>query len=169
MTGFVRMSRTALTFLLLSRLSAFAAQLPNEITLPGARLYTESITSLKDGTLIVGSLGKGNVSRIPYASTIVTEWIKPGTNGLNAVFGVFADEKFKTLWVCSNKTDAGVGQAVLKTFDLKTGEPKGSYPLPADGPFCNDIAVPAMERRTSPIQGKPRSSCSSLARKTSKS
>jgi sugar lactone lactonase YvrE len=43
--------------------------------------------------------------------------------------------------VCSNKNDAGVGQAVLKTFDLKTGSPKGSYDLPGNRPFCNDIAV----------------------------
>jgi hypothetical protein len=127
--------------LVLSVASVCAAQSITEITLPGARLYTESITSLKNGTLIVGSLGKGDVSRIAPGTTTVTEWIKPGTNGLNAVFGVFADEKFKTLWVCSNKTDAGVGEAALKSFDLKTGEPKGSYPLPGDGPFCNDIAI----------------------------
>jgi hypothetical protein len=75
--------------------SVYAAQPVTEITLPGTRLYTESITSTKDGTLFVGSLGKGDVSRIPYGSTTVTEWIKPGTNGLNAVYGVYADEKFK--------------------------------------------------------------------------
>jgi sugar lactone lactonase YvrE len=118
-----------------------AAQSPTEITLPGSRLYTESITSLKDGTLILGSLGKGNVSRIPYGTTNVTEWIKPGTNGLNAVFGVYADEKHKTLWVCSDKTDDGVGEPAAKAFDLQSGAPKGSYPLSGDGAFCNDIAI----------------------------
>ena len=120
---------------------ARAAEAPTEITLPGTRLYTESITSLKNGTLIVGSLGKGDVSRIAHGTTTATEWIRPGTNGLNAVFGVLADEKFKRLFVCSNKTDAGVGHAELKAFDLKTGDPKGSYLLPGEGPFCNDIAV----------------------------
>ena len=122
--------------------SVYAAEPMTEITLPGTRLFTESITSTKDGTLYVGSLGKGNVSRVPYGTTTVTELIKPGTNGLNAVFGVFADEKFKTLWVCSDKYDDHTGEApAVKAFDLKTGAPKGSYTLPGDTTFCNDIAV----------------------------
>jgi outer membrane protein assembly factor BamB len=72
----------------------------------------------------------------------VSVFIQPGVNGLHAVFGVFADEKHKTLWVCSNKDLAGAGTAELKSFDLKTGAAKGSYPLPGDG-FCNDTAVAA--------------------------
>lgn len=130
------------TVLFVAAGSVYAAEPVTEITLPGTRLFTESITSTKDGTLIVGSLGKGNVSRVPYGTTTVTEWIKPGTNGLNAVYGVFADEKFKTLWVCSDKYDDHTGEApAVKAFDLKTGAPKGSYTLPGDTTFCNDIAV----------------------------
>jgi hypothetical protein len=64
-----------------------------EITLPGTLIYPESITSTADGTLIVGSLGHGNVMRI------------------------------------------------VKAFDLKSGAIKGTYPLPGQGPLCNDIAV----------------------------
>jgi sugar lactone lactonase YvrE len=131
-----------LTGLIVAAGSVYAAQPLTEITLPGTRLFTESITSTKDGTLFVGSVGKGNVSRIPYGTTTVTEFIKTGTSGLNAVFGIFADEKFKTLWVCSDKYDDGTGDApAVKSFDLKTGAPKGSYTLPGDGTFCNDIAV----------------------------
>ena len=142
MAQLIKKCRLQATILMVGVVSAYAAQPVTEITLPGTRLFTESITSTKDGTLIVGSLGKGNVSRIPHATTTVTEWIKPGTNGLNAVYGVFADEKFKTLWVCSNKYDDGTGDApAVKSFDLKTGAPKGSYTLPGDATFCNDIAV----------------------------
>jgi DNA-binding beta-propeller fold protein YncE len=141
MNCFARKSRVRLHLLVLGCACACAAQTPKEITLPGSRLYTESITSLRDGTLIVGSLGKGTVSRIPYKTDTVTEWIPAGTNGMHDVFGVFADEKFKTLWVCSDKTDAGVGEAALKAFDLKTATPKGSYLLPGEKAFCNDIAV----------------------------
>ena len=32
-------------------------------------------------------------------------------------------------------------QPAVKSFDLKTGTPKGSYTLPGDATFCNDIAV----------------------------
>ena len=128
--------------LFLVALGALAAQPVTEITLPGQRLYTESITSLKDGTLIVGSLGHGNVSRIAPGKTAAEEWIKPGANGLNAVYGVYADEKHRTLWVCSNKYDDGKGDAPsVKAFDLKSGSPKGSYTLPGDNTLCNDIAV----------------------------
>lgn len=122
--------------------SVHAAQPIAEITLPGSRLYTESLTSTKDGTLFAGSVGKGNVVRIPYETTTVTEFIKPGSNGLNAVFGIYADEKHNTLWVCSDRWDDGKGDPpAVKTFDLTTGAAKGSFTLPGDHTFCNDIAV----------------------------
>jgi sugar lactone lactonase YvrE len=127
---------------LVAVLSAYAAQPITEITLPGSRLFTESITSTKDGTLFAGSVGKGNVVRIPYGTTTVTEFIKPGSNGLNAVFGIYADEKHQTLWVCSDRFDEGKGDPpAVKTFDLTTGAAKGSYTLPGASTFCNDIAV----------------------------
>jgi sugar lactone lactonase YvrE len=127
---------------LVAVVSVYAAQPITEITLPGSRLFTESITSTKDGTLFAGSVGKGNVVRIPYGTTTVTEFIKPGSNGLNAVFGIYADEKHNTLWVCSDHWDNGKGEPpAVKTFDLTTGAAKGSYTLPGAATFCNDIAV----------------------------
>jgi sugar lactone lactonase YvrE len=120
---------------------ALAADAVTEITLPGTRVFPESITSLPDGTLIVGSFGHGNVLRVPPGKTDAEEWIKPGTNGLNTVLGVFADEKNKLLWVCSDKMGATGDPTAVKTFDLKTGAPKDSYALPGDRTLCNDIAV----------------------------
>lgn len=29
----------------------------------------------------------------------------------------------------------------MMKFNLKTGDPQGTYPLPGKGPFCNDIAI----------------------------
>ena len=118
-----------------------AAPAVTEITLPGTLVFPESITSTADGTLISGSLGHGNVLRIAPGKTEAEEWIKPGTAGLNGVLGVFADEKGKKLWVCSNNLE-GKGEATsVMTFDLKTGAPEGTYLLPGQGPLCNDIAV----------------------------
>jgi hypothetical protein len=74
---------------------------------------------------------------------MVEEWIKPGTGGLNQVLGVYADEKSKTLWVCSNNLDNQGEATAAMSFDLKTGAVKGTYRLPGDGPLCNDIAVAA--------------------------
>ena len=127
--------------LILMAQSAFAAQSISEITLPGTRIFPESITSTSDGTLIVGSLGHGNVSRIAPGSTTAEEWIKPGAGGLNQVLGVYADEKSKTLWVCSNNLQNKGEATSAMAFDLKTGAVKGTYVLPGDGTLCNDIAV----------------------------
>ena len=130
---------TSVAFVMVS--AAFAADSRTEITLPGTRVFPESITSTSDGTLIVGSLGHGNVMRIAPGQTTADEWIKPGTNGLNSVLGVYADEKNKLLWVCSNKLGPTGDATAAKTFDLKTGAPKDSYALPGDTALCNDVAV----------------------------
>jgi sugar lactone lactonase YvrE len=127
--------------LILITASACAAQPITEITLPGTRIFPESITSTSDGTLFVGSLGHGNVSRIASGTATVEEWIKPGTGGLNQILGVYADEKGKTLWVCSNNLQNKGEATAAMAFDLKTGAPKGTYVLPGDGTLCNDIAV----------------------------
>jgi sugar lactone lactonase YvrE len=120
---------------------AWAAPAVTEITLPGTLVFPESITSTSDGTLIVGSLGHGNVMRIAPGKTTADEWIKPGTGGLNGVLGVYADEKGKTLWVCSNNLE-GKGEATaVMSFDLQSGAPKGTYLLPGGMALCNDIAV----------------------------
>ena len=129
------------TALFLIAAGVYAAQPVTEITLPGTRIFPESITSISDGTLIVGSLGHGNVSRITPGTAMVEEWIKPGTGGLNQVLGVYADEKGKTLWVCSNNLENKGEATAAMAFDLKTGAPKGTYPLPGDGTLCNDIAA----------------------------
>lgn len=117
------------------------AQTSTEITLPGTRVFPESLTSTADGTLIIGSLGHGNVLRIAPGTTTAEEWIKPGTAGLNSVLGVFADEKNKLLWVCSNRFGDKGEPTAVKTFDLATAAPKNSYPLPGDDSLCNDIAI----------------------------
>jgi sugar lactone lactonase YvrE len=62
------------------------------------------------------------------------------------VLGVLADDKSNTLWVCQNNTGGRggaptVGQTALRSFDLKTGAAKGTFPFPTNGGVCNDIAV----------------------------
>jgi hypothetical protein len=83
----------------------------------------------------------------PGAAT-AQAWIKPGTDGMAAIFGVLADEKSGTLYACSNSLGAppaggAAPVSTLHAFDLKSGAPKAKYPLPGAGAFCNDIAVDA--------------------------
>ena len=123
-------------------IAARAGDAITQITLPGTRMFPESITSTPDGTLIVGSVGHGNVMRIAPGQTTAKEWIKPGTGGLAAsVFGVYADEKNKLLWICSTTLGPGAAPPAVRTFDLKTGAFENAYTLPGTGAFCNDIAV----------------------------
>jgi hypothetical protein len=123
------------------------AAAPAEIIVPGERLFTESLTSAKDGSVIVGSVGGRTIFRAAPGAANAEAWIKPGTEGMAGIFGVFADDKSNTLWACSGSFGGPPGggppppPSTLYAFDLKTGAHKGHYPLPTAGGFCNDIAV----------------------------
>ena len=58
----------ALAFVATAAIS-FAGKGVTEITLPGMRVFAESITSTKNGTLIAGSLGHGIVLKIAPGKT----------------------------------------------------------------------------------------------------
>ena len=116
-----------------------------EITFADTRIFPESLTSTKDGTLFFGSLGQDSVYRATSKATKADVWIQPKSNGLSTVLGVLADEPSGTLWVCASATGGRngapvVGETALKAFNLKTGAFKASYAFPSNG-LCNDIAV----------------------------
>ena len=135
------MTVCALATMLVCSLAAADRQ---EITFADGRIFPESLTSTKDGTLFFGSLGQDSVYRAASSSSKAEVWIKPKANGLSTVLGVFADEKAGTLWVCASTTGGRgtpvVGETALKAFNLKTAAFKASYPFPNNG-LCNDIAV----------------------------
>lgn len=131
----------ALSGAVLFGLSAGALNAATEVTIHDDRPFPESLTSTSDGTLIIGSLGKGEIFKAAKGASTAELWIKPGTNGLQRVLGVLADQKSGTLWVCSSELPPEGKLAALKTFDLKTGAAKGSYAVPGDKSFCNDIAI----------------------------
>ena len=119
---------------------------PATITIPGERLITESLTSTKEGSVIVGSVMGRTIFRAKPGADTAEVWIQPGTDGLTSIFGVFADDRSNTLYACSGTPGGPPGgppppPSALHTFDLKTGAPKGHYVFPTQGGFCNDIAV----------------------------
>ena len=133
---------------LLTAAGAQAAS-PAVISIPGEGIFPESITSSSDGTLYIGSVGKSLVYRVKPGGDTAEVCIAAGTGGVKQTFGVLADDKSNTLWVCSNVIGpppaAGAPPAppnALHTFDLKSGAVRGQYPFPA-GAFCNDIAIGA--------------------------
>jgi len=126
-----------------------AARAADAVVVPGATDFPESMTATSDGTLYFSSFGNGRIWRAKPGETTASEFIKSGSNGLASALGVLADEKSNTLFVCSNdfsaagiKIPGGTPGASLKTFDLKTGEAKGSVSTPAAASsLCNDIVV----------------------------
>jgi sugar lactone lactonase YvrE len=114
--------------------SLFAADKITEIPINQPKdLFPESITSLKDGTIILGSV-PGGIFKIKPGETEPKPFVAREGNGFTTVLGVLADEKAHTLWVCNT------GPGALKAFDLGTGMAKGSWTMPT-GAVCNDIAV----------------------------
>jgi sugar lactone lactonase YvrE len=116
-----------------------------EITFTDGKIFPESLTSTKNGTLYFGSLGQDSVYRATGKEEKASVWIQPKSNGLMTVLGVFADEAVGTLWVCASATGGrggapAVGETALKAFNLKDASFKASYPFP-NGGLCNDIAV----------------------------
>ena len=128
---------------------ALAADAPSEIVIPGEKLATESLTSARDGTVYIGSVGTGQIFRAKPGAARAEPFIAPKTNGIGAVFGVFADDKANTLYACSGSFPPGPPPAgapppppsALYAFDLKSGAAKGKWTMPTMGAFCNDIAV----------------------------
>jgi hypothetical protein len=124
---------------------ATAADTRTEIRIDETEVYPESITSTTAGDVINGSL-KGIVFRAAPGADVAKPWIRPSAeNGLQAVFGVLADERSGTLWLCSvpnpfKPPQAGAVSALM-AFDLKSGARKGAWPLLPERAVCNDMAV----------------------------
>ena len=136
----------ALAFVAFDR--CLAAEGLQAIEIPGDRAFMESITAGPDGILYVSSLASGGIARIKPGASKAEEWIAPAAFGSRSTFGVFADAKSNTLWVCSNDMSGlgvdGPGHAIgshLKGFDLSTGNGKISAQFPGKTNLCNDMTV----------------------------
>ena len=122
------------------------AQTRMDITINDTGVRAENLTSSQDGSVYFGSTAKGTVYRAAPGATQAEPWILASATGLTNVLGVLADDKTNTLWVCQNNTGGRggapvVGQTALRSFDLKTGAARNTYPFPTNGGVCNDMAV----------------------------
>jgi streptogramin lyase len=124
------------------------AQSRGEVTINATGVQAESLTSSQDGSIYFGSTATGTIYRAAPGAAQAEPWIQASSAGLSNVLGVLADDTSNTLWVCQNNTGGRggapiVGQTALRSFDLKTGAAKATYPFPTNGGVCNDIAVAA--------------------------
>lgn len=120
--------------------AAFAAGPAAEAALP-FDWYPESVAAGPDGTLYVGSWRQGAVARLRPDSAAPEILVTAGSNGLANAQGVLVDANAGVLWVCSGSmgfTTVPTTPSALKSYDLATGAPLASYPMPEAG-YCNDL------------------------------
>ena len=131
---------------LLTAPRAAVGQGRTEVTINDTDVRPENVTSSRDGSVYFGSMSKGTIYRAGPGAAQAEPWILASATGLTNVLGVLADDASNTLWVCQNSTGRGAtsaGQTALRSFDLKSGAPKGTYPFATNGGVCNDMAIAA--------------------------
>jgi hypothetical protein len=117
------------------------------VTIDDTQVFPESITVLTDGAVIFGSARKPFIYRSAPGASRAERWIEVKGAGEVSTSGVLADPPTHTLWVCvMEQTEAPAagppaGHTSLRAYDLGSGQPKGSYPLPDARNLCNDIAI----------------------------
>ena len=121
--------------------SASSVQVPELLPLP-LDWYPESLAVSEQGVFYVGSWRQGAVARIKPGASKPEILIAPGSNGLANGQGMLLDSARRLLWVCSGSmgfTTVPTTPSALKSYDLESGAPRGSYAMPDQG-YCNDVA-----------------------------
>jgi sugar lactone lactonase YvrE len=118
-----------------------------DVTIDATEVYPESVTSTRDGGLFVGSM-RGVIYHAAPGAKLARAWVQPDAqNGLQSVFGVLADEKSHTLWVCSVpnpfQPPAAERPAELVALDLVSGKLKSRHAFPGPRSVCNDVTIAA--------------------------
>ena len=111
----------------------------DKIVIDDTKVFPESLSSDAAGNIYIGSSAKGLVYRAAPGADKAVPFIPAGTSGMHDVYGVLADERSHTLWVCSTD-DAAHADTALMAFDLTGGAFKARYLFPGGG-MCNDIAI----------------------------
>ena len=143
------MKITAMTFVLALMGACLAAPTRADSVARAAELlplpldwYPESLAVSERGVFYVGSWRQGAVARIKPGATQSEILVPPGSNGLANGQGMLVDSARHLLWVCSGTmgfTTVPTTPSALKSYDLESGAPRGSYALPEAG-YCNDLA-----------------------------
>ena len=107
--------------------------------------YPESVAVSAQGTFYIGSWRQGAVARIEPGAAKPEILVPPGSNGLSNGQGLLVDSAHRLLWICSGSmgfTTVPRTPSALKSYDLESGEARGSYAVP-DAGYCNDLAQDA--------------------------
>jgi hypothetical protein len=140
----------------LASLASPALAARSEVTVDDTLVYPESISALRDGTVILGSFVKPVIYRAGPDDSKAEPWIQLTGGESLTTLGVLADPRSKTLWACVLQPAPGPAPppasdsqqpqptrrvSALRAFDLSSGAAKSSYPLPGPSNVCNDITI----------------------------
>lgn len=108
--------------LALALMGSTAAVAADKVQIGDTGIFPESLTSTADGTLIVGSIGTGQIYKAAPGATTADSCIAAVTDGPTAVLGVYADEANKTLRASYSDlamfAGAGGKASMLRSYDL---------------------------------------------------
>jgi hypothetical protein len=127
------------------------AQPVTTITMADPNTFPENVTTLGDGTVVLGAMLTHHIYRARPGQATAERWIDLTSVG-SASWGLMADNSRGTLWVCTAAfTVAGAKitpaikerHTTLRAFDTTTGAAKGAYPLLGATNSCNDMTIAA--------------------------
>ena len=126
-------------------MSVPAGELGGTIALPGPDYYPEGITAAADGTLYIGSIMQGVISKVPAGSTTAEPFVKKG-GAKRGVIGLTVDAGRNLLWFCDSnpklEDSKKAGELVgVKLSDASEVVRHTLPPLDGKAPFCNDVIV----------------------------
>jgi hypothetical protein len=130
--------------------SSAMAQPVTTITMADSNTFPENVTTLTDGTVVIGAMLQPYIYRSRPGQTTAERWINLSSFGSTS-WGLVADNGRNTLWVCTGafplpaKITPPIKErhTTLRAFDSTTGAAKGAWPLLNPTNACNDITVAA--------------------------
>jgi len=126
------------------------AQPVTTITMADSNTFPENVTTLTDGTVVLGAMLTHYIYRARPGQATAERWIDLTSVG-SASWGLMTDNSRNTLWVCTAaftlpaKITPPIKErhTTLRAFDTTTGAAKGAYPLLGATNSCNDMTIAA--------------------------
>ena len=108
----------------------------------------ENLAVGPDGTLYIGSQLDARVYRARAGQATAEQFLdlRAAANPAGFILGVYADARSSTLYVCEMRSLGRgspllKGDGVMRSYELATGKPKLTIPLPEAGNICNDFTT----------------------------
>ena len=100
--------------------SATRATAPAKLTIPGEKIYPESITAAADGRIFIGSIAKRQIFMVKPGANTAEGWINADDETALGVYGAFAEDRSQTLSACFSSVTGSHQSARAPSHSLPT-------------------------------------------------